>query len=70
MRLREELARVFQKVTVHHAEGYIELFIKGRAESVWLPLDFVSLEPPSEPSAEQLEAAERERDALSQAMSD
>ncbi|MCW3502074.1 recombinase family protein [Burkholderia cenocepacia] len=70
LRMREELARIFQKVVVHHAEGYIELFIKGRAEPVWLPLDFVSLEQPSEPTAEQLEAAERDVDALRQAMTD
>ncbi|WP_180729490.1 recombinase family protein [Paraburkholderia sp. PGU19] len=68
LRLREELARLFQKVVVYQEGGYIEFFIKGRTEPVWLPLDFVSLEPPSEPSAEQLEAAERDIDAVRHAM--
>ncbi|MFL9864152.1 recombinase family protein [Paraburkholderia fungorum] len=68
LRLREELARIFQKVVVHQAHGYIEIFIRGRAEPVWLPLEFVGLEPPSEPSTEQIEAAERDIDALRLAM--
>ncbi|PQV45820.1 recombinase family protein [Paraburkholderia sp. BL21I4N1] len=64
LRLREELARIFQKIVVHQAAGYVEFFINGRDEPVWLPLDFVSLEAPSEPSADELQAAERDIDAL------
>ncbi|WP_438332337.1 recombinase family protein [Burkholderia pseudomallei] len=70
LRLREELARIVQKIVVYQPTRHIEFFIKGRVEPVWLPLDFVNAEPPSEPSAEQLEAAERDIDALRRAMLD
>jgi DNA invertase Pin-like site-specific DNA recombinase len=58
LRLREELARVFHKIVVHQLDGYIEFFVKGRTAPVFLPLDFASLEPPVEPTAAQLAAAE------------
>jgi hypothetical protein len=70
LRLREELARIIQKIVVHQSTGHAEFFIKGRAEPVWLPLDFVDVEPPSVPSADQMEAAERDMDALKRAMLD
>ncbi|EKS9884128.1 recombinase family protein [Burkholderia pyrrocinia] len=70
LRLREELARIFQKIVVHQAEQFIEFFIKGRDKPAWLPFDFLSLEAPIEPTAEQLEAAERDIDALRRAMED
>lgn len=65
LRLREELARILQKIVVHEAAGYVEFFIKGRDEPAWLPLDFVSLEQPSEPTDVQLDAAWRDIDTLS-----
>jgi DNA invertase Pin-like site-specific DNA recombinase len=69
LRLREELARIFKKIVVHQAEQYIEFFINGREEPVWLPLDFYSLEqPPAEPTRDEIEAAERDVDALRRAM--
>jgi hypothetical protein len=70
LRLREELARIVQKIVVHQSTGHVEFSIKGREKPVWLPLDFVDSEPPSEPSAAQLEAAERDLDALVRAMED
>lgn len=68
MRLREELARIVDKITVHQPTKHVEFSIKGREKPVWLPLDFVDVEPPVYPSAEQLAAAERDIDALRQAM--
>jgi len=68
LRLREELARILQKIVVHEAAGYVEFWIKGREEPAWLPLDFHSLELPVEPSEAQLEAAWRDLDALRGAM--
>lgn len=70
LRLREELARIVQKIVVYQSTGHVEFSIKGREKPVWLPLHFVDSEPPSEPSAEQLEAAERDLDALVRAMED
>ena len=67
LRLREDLARIFQKIVVYQAAGYVEFFIKGRDEPAWLPLDFASPEAPLEPSDEQLEAAWRDIDALRRA---
>jgi DNA invertase Pin-like site-specific DNA recombinase len=70
LRLREELARIFQKIVVHQPTGHIEVFVKGRAEPVRFPLDFGVAELPFEPSAEQLEAAGRDLDAVRGAMED
>jgi DNA invertase Pin-like site-specific DNA recombinase len=69
MMLREELARWLDKIVVHQAADCVELFIKGRDTPISVPFDFVRGED-WEPTAEQLEAAERDIDALRQAMGD
>lgn len=69
MMLREELARWLDKIVVHQAADYVELFIKGRDTPIGVPFDFVRGED-WEPTAEQLEAAERDIDALRLAMGD
>ncbi|QDX20109.1 MULTISPECIES: recombinase family protein [Burkholderiaceae] len=70
LRLREEIARILQKVVVFEAEGYVEFWVKGREKPAWLPLDFLSQEPPIEPSEAQLEAAWRDMDTLRTATDD
>jgi hypothetical protein len=69
MMLREELARWLDKIVVHQAADCVELFIKGRDTSISVPFDFVRGED-WEPTAEQLAVAERDIDALRQAMGD
>ncbi len=64
LRLREELARIVQKIVVHQSTRHIEFFLKGVAEPVWLPLDFAGVTAPTDPSDEQLQAAMRDLDAL------
>lgn len=64
LRLREEIARIFQRIVVYQSTGHVEFYIKGRAKPALLPLDFVDMTPPSDPSPEQLEAAARDIDAL------
>lgn len=68
LRLREEIARILQKVVVYEADGYVEFWVKGREKPVWIPFDFFSQEPPIAPSEAQLEEAWRDMDALQAAM--
>ncbi|UXZ60803.1 recombinase family protein [Burkholderia multivorans] len=64
LRLREEIARILQKVVVYEADGYVEFWVKGREKPVWIPFDFFSQKPPTAPSEAQLEEAWRDMDAL------
>jgi DNA invertase Pin-like site-specific DNA recombinase len=68
LRLREELARIVQKIIVHQPTKHVEFFVRGASKPLWLPLDFVDEQPSIEPTAEQLAAAEKDIDALRQAL--
>jgi DNA invertase Pin-like site-specific DNA recombinase len=53
--LREELSRVIEKVIVHQAEGFIEVFLRGDDKPIWQPLNVdatvVALEQVAAPDA-------------------
>ncbi|CAH2898830.1 MAG: hypothetical protein PCALPYG88_3746 [uncultured Paraburkholderia sp.] len=39
--LREELARIVDKIVVHQETDHVTFFVKGRREPIWLPFDHV-----------------------------